>query len=73
MSMHKFFKNLRFNHSAERVVGRGAILHPGPKSLFCHNPERVVRFSWHAQHFEAHRCFYHSAERVVSQPRDTTR
>ena len=26
-----------------------------------------------AQHFEAHRCFYHSAERVVSQPRDTTR
>ena len=33
-----------FYHSAERVVRSGAILHRGPKSPFCHSPERVVRF-----------------------------
>ena len=57
MSMHKFLKKFAFYHSAERVVGRGAILHPGPKSSFCHSPERVARFSWQVQHFEAHRWF----------------
>ena len=61
-----------FYHSAERVVGSGAILHRGPKSPFFSQPGACSTFfRGRRSALKLVRRFFHSAERVVSRGRDT--